>query len=233
MTNALTLNSINRLCGTPLKEVEQQGKFSIASLKSSPLAKVDAGFETTLRQIKTVEMPLTCIETGLEWGALVSSVEHYSSAALNHLTMWAQPAQIVTLIWDVKRVAQMTFASLVEGKEMTAKPAEITQLGFSIVTRFCKTLSWLQNLGVITPAVAIAWRISFVGTFCALMGSSVQLGDNVLHYTSAAALAKAFLNFTVAMIAVYLLFQVSVHLQVLSLILTTGTLFLSVATGTH
>jgi hypothetical protein len=232
MGNALALSSINRLCGTPLKEFTQQGKFSIASLKSSTLGKVDAGFEATLRQIKAVEMPLTCIETGLEWSALVSSVEHFTSSALHHLTQWAQPAQIVTLIWDVKRVAQMTFASLVEGKEMTAKPTEITQLGFSIVTRFCKTLTWMQNLGLITPAVAMAWRISFVGTLCALMGSSVQLGDNVLHYTSAAELAKAFLNFSVAVIAVYLLFQVSVHLQVLSLILTTGTLFLSVATGT-
>ena len=130
-------------------------------------------------------------------------------------------------------MALAVIVPLVQGVELTTKPAEMTDIGFSIVTRFCKTLTWLQNLGLITPAIAAAWRISFIGIFCSLMSASIQLGDNALHYSSFLKLSKAFLNFTAAVLAVYLLFQISIPVQVLFLILMTATLFLSVITETH
>lgn len=225
--SSLTISSINPL-GPILSVSEKEGKFSIAR-ESSMLSKINAIFDKMVSQVEHLHLPLSFAETTAEWGKLVPSVEEYSHLGLSHLTMISQPLQVITLAGDVKKAIQ----AVLVGKELTLKPVEISDLGFSIVMRFCNTLTWLQNTGMITPAAAIAWRFGFIGAFSALMGASFQLGNNVWNYSSFLKLSIAFLNFTASAIAVYLIFQVSTQLYILSLMMTTGTLFLNVVTGTH
>lgn len=223
MTRApLAISSINPL-HTTLPISEREGKFSIAS-DSSILSKVNAVFDKMVAQVQHLHMPLWLAETTAEWGKFIPSIEEYSHAAFNHLTMISQPLQTITLVGDLKKAIELGLGS----KELTLKPVEISDLGFSIVMRLCNTITWLQNTGLITPAAAAVWRFGLIGAFSVLLRASVQLGDNVLHYSSAMKLSIAFLNFTAAALAVYLIFQVSVKLHILSLMMTTGTLFLNV-----
>ncbi len=222
----LVINSTNPICAATTHEKTSKAPQGISS-------RVNAVFERAIHYNEHLKNPLSFIATGLAWGGLIQSIEHYSGSALYFITEFTQPCQIITLINDVKKVSMLALGFGSEGKALIIKPAELTALGFSMISRCCKTLSWLQNLGMITPAVAAAWRISFIGTVCSLMSASVDLGDNVVHYSSPLRLAKAFLNFTASAVAVYLFLQVSVQLHILFLMLTTGTLFLSVVTAIH
>lgn len=223
----LAISSINPL-QTALPVSEREGKFSIAS-DSSTLSKVNAVFDKIVSQVKHLHMPLWFAETAAEWGKIIPSLEQYGQAAFSHLTLISQPLQMVTLAGDLKKMIQVGLGN----EEITLKPEEITDLGFSMVVRLCNTITWLQNTGIITPAAAAVWRFGFIGAFSALMGASFHLGNNVWNYSSALKLSIAFLNFSAAALAVYLIFQVSVKLHILSLMLTTGTLFLNVVSGNH
>jgi hypothetical protein len=192
------------------------------------VSKVNAVFDKIISQVEHLHLPVAFAETIAEWGMFIPSAEEYSHAAFHHLTMISQPLQTMSLAGDLKKVIQLGL----ESKELTLNPVEISDLGFSMVRRLCNTLAWLQNTGVITPSAAAAWRFGIIGAFSSLLAASVQLGDNVLHYSSAMKLSIAFLNFTASALAVYLIFQVSTQLYILSLMMTTGTLFLNVASGT-
>jgi hypothetical protein len=74
-------------------------------------------------------------------------------------------------------------------------------------------------------------QLILIGAICVLVGTTIELGDNILHYTTAAKLLLATLKFAVAVFAVYLVFHISGALHLLSLILMTGILILSVASG--
>ena len=76
-------------------------------------------------------------------------------------------------------------------------------------------------------------RFTIIGAVCLLAGTSLQLVDSMINYTSAVTLLVAILKCIVAAIGVYLVFQLSLPLHVLFLILMSSTLILSVATGTH
>jgi hypothetical protein len=93
--------------------------------------KINASFERVVRQIEQLESPLRVIETSFEWSRLIESIEHYSDSALLFLSTAAQPYQIITLINDVKKVA---FRSISEDKPLMIKPAELSALGFSMIS---------------------------------------------------------------------------------------------------
>jgi len=205
---------------------ESEAKFSVAA-ESSTLSKVHVIFDRLVSQVKHLHMPLWAAETAAEWGKVIPSLGDYSQTVFSHLTLISQPLQMVTLAGDLKKAIQAGLGS----EELNLKPIDISDLGFSIVMRLCNTLTWMQNTGIITPAAAVAWRFGLIGAFSALMGASFQLGNNLWNYKSALKLSIAVLNFTAAALAVYLIFQVSVHLHILSLMVTTGTLFLNVASG--
>ncbi|MBS0647958.1 MAG: hypothetical protein JSS10_01885 [Verrucomicrobia bacterium] len=229
----LTIGTLNPLYWMPAN-VSFEGKFSTSLAESADfvLSRINAIFDKCVKQIEHLHTPLFAAEIAAEWGKLVPSIENMSHEAFSQLTMISQPCQILTLVSDGKKVPMKVFGFPLEEKEME-KPAERVNLGFSMVMRLCNTVNWLQDTGVLTPAASLAWRMSFIGAFCALASSSIKLGDSVLHYSSALKLSINILNFTAAVLALYLVFQVSAPLHVLSLMLMTGTLFLSAISGAH
>jgi hypothetical protein len=196
------------------------------------LERVNEDFESLAKQVESLETPIEGLITGFEIGTLVERVEEWSNLGAEGLKTIAQPIQIITLIADVKKVANTIFGTIEKGKE-ALKTLEITILGFSIVARFCSTLSWMQKLGIITHAIAHAGCLSLIGSLSNLIMASVDLGNNVVHFTSTLKLLKTFLNFTIAVLGVFLISYISSQLHLLLLILMGVTLLLSVATKTH
>ncbi|HEY5236199.1 MAG TPA: hypothetical protein VIJ14_08485, partial [Rhabdochlamydiaceae bacterium] len=82
---------------------------------------------------------------------------------------------------------------------------------------------------VITPALALAGRLSLIGGLCNLVINVIDLGDNIKNYKSAAKLLKAVLNMAVAVATVVLLVYVVSHLNILLLLMGTGILILNIA----
>lgn len=190
----------------------------------------DAAFTKIEEKVDALETPLEFAEIGLEWAALTETLEHHAEAIAEGLGKIAAPLKLVTLIAKMKKVHKTFFGPTVEGAEPT-KPSDVVSMAFSLVGSLCGVFSWLQKIGILTPAVAIAGRLSLISGLCSIVVTIVDLVDNVKNFSTSMKLFKAILNFVVAVVTVVLILYALEHLKLLLLILGTGILILNVATS--
>jgi hypothetical protein len=188
----------------------------------------EAVFAKIEEKVEALENPLEFASLGLEWAALVEVLEHHAEVVADGLGKVTAPLKLVALVAKMKKVHKTFFAPSVAGAEPT-KPSEVVSMGFSLVSSLCGVFSWLQKIGVLSPAVALAARLSLIGGLCSLVVAVVDLGENVKNYTTSLKLVKAFLNFAAAVFTVVLIVYAGAHLQLLLLMLGTGILILNVA----
>jgi hypothetical protein len=156
------------------------------------------------------------------------------------MTGIGQSLSLITLMADVKKVAHTVFEATDHGVE-SIKAKETAVLGFSIMSKLCNLLSFLQKLGFFSPAtahaaahgVAHASRVTLIGSFSYLMMTCIRLGSEIRNYSSALKLGKAALNFTIALLGLVLVFYISTKAHTLLLIMTASTLLLSLLTREH
>jgi hypothetical protein len=200
----------------------------LATPVKEAIKKADGIFTNFKEKVDKLETPLEAAEIGLEWAALVDVLHEYAEVASEVLGKATAPLKLVSLVAKMKKVHKAFFAAPVEGAE-PIKPSAIVSMGFSLLASVCSVLSWLQKIGIITPAIALAGRLTLIGGLCNIMVALVDLVDNVKNYTTATKLIKALLNLAVAVITVVLIGYVIAHLQLLLLMLGTGILILNVA----
>jgi hypothetical protein len=179
-------------------------------------------------KVEALENPLEMASLGLEWAALVETLEHHAEVLADGLGKLTAPLKLVALVSKMKKIHKTFFKPAVEGSQPT-KASDVVSMGFSLVSSLCGVFSWLQKIGVLSPAAALAARLSLIGGLCSLVVALVDLGENVKNYTTSVKLVKAFLNFAAAVLTVVLIVYAGAHLQLLLLMLGTGILILNVA----
>jgi len=209
-------------------------KFSQVAEKANKI------FEKVVHRVEALETHAELVMTGFEMGTLVHRIEEISHSAAKGMGAVVQPIQLIILVDEVKKVAHHVLSAVQDGVE-TVKAKEMAVLGFSIMSKLCNLLSFLQKLGLFSHATAHATahgiahvsRVTLIGSFSYLMMTLVQLGNELRNYSSVPKLVKAFLNITIALLGLALVFYVSTKAHVLLLILTASTLLLSLLTKDH
>ncbi len=207
--------------------VLEKAKTAVTDPKAT-FEKADEVFAAVKKKVDALETPLEFVSCGLEWAALTETLEHHAETITNGLGKVTAPLALINLIAKMKKIHKVFFGPKIEGAEAT-KPSEVVSMGFSLVATVCSTISWLQKLGVLTPAMALAGRLNAIGGLCNLMIAIIDLGDNIKNYKSLDKLVKALLNMAVAVVTIVLLVYAVSHLNLLLLIMGTGILILNIA----
>ena len=199
---------------------------------NSLLEKVHYLFDKAVHQAEEVETPVELVKTGFEFGTLIHKIEHLSHKAVKSITAAAQPLQLLALAAEVQKVREKVLGAMHQGLE-EIKTVETAVLGFSVVSKICNILAWIQQLGLFSHAkhsAAHGGRMTTIGSFSYLGSAILELVDEIRQQTSTLKVGKAFLNSIGALLGVVLIYTVSVKLHVLLLILTLASLLLSFAT---
>jgi hypothetical protein len=215
-------SALSRFAFTVLEKTTNVVDFKAA------VEKADAVFVKVKEIVDVLETPLEFVTVGLEWAALVEVLEHHAETIKNVVEEAAAPLVLISLIAKVKKVHKAFFGPKVEGAE-APKTSELVSMGFSLAATLCTTISWLQKIGVLTPAVAVAGRLTLIGSLFNLVIAVIDLGENIRNYKGAAKLLKALLNMAVAIATTFLLVYAVSHLPLLLLMLATGILILNIA----
>lgn len=201
-------------------------KFNAALEKTKHL------FEKAVHGAEEIEAPVELVKTGFEFGTFVHKIEHLSHKIVGGVTAIAEPLQLLALAAEVQKVKDKVFKAMEHGFE-EIKSFETAVLGFSVISKVCNILSWIQQLGIFSHAKHAAvhgGRLSTIGSFTYLMATIFELGKEAIAHTSPLKIGKAFLNSMVALLGAVLIFYISVKLHILLLILTVGSLSLNLAT---
>ncbi len=189
--------------------------------------KADAVFVKVKKKVDALETPIEFVTVGSEWAALVEVSEGHAETIKNIVGEVAAPLALISLIAKMKKVHQAFFGPKVEGAE-EIKSSELVSAGFSLVAGICGGISWLQKVGALTPAAALAARLNLIGAVCGLAIAAIEVGDSIKNYKGAAKLLKALLNTAVAVVTIVLLVYAVSDLSLLLLMMATGILILNV-----
>ena len=208
--------------------VAENAPSALMSLAAGVLEVADAVFTAIKEKYDSVSTPISIVKTSMDWAALIPSLENLAGVVNKSIGQVTAPLKLIKLIDKLKKAHKKLFETPVEGAEPT-KCTEIASLGYSLFSSVWDVISWLQKIGIITPTIALAARISILTTIYDLMTAVIDLGDNVQNFTTSANLAKAILKFTSSAIKVILIGYTVANVKILLLTLSTGSLILNLA----
>jgi hypothetical protein len=181
-------------------------------------------FQRALNDISSIRSPhFDVAGTAASWATYIpyfNGIGEKTSEILNDLS---EPFQLTALLVDCVAMQQFLAGN---NDKLKNDQSALTRLGLSMATGFCQVFSWFAKLGLPIGKTLIG-RLLILGTLCAFTNSMLSLISEIQKGSSKLKLFGAMLGVACSLISVVLLFQAFNALNILSLVLSTTTLFLS------
>ncbi len=222
MTAVLALNRSTFL--TALQQIRPVVRQAMEQAST----KASAVFEIVKEKVESFETPLEAAGLALEWAGHVEVLHDKAEVLAERLGQITAPFALILMIAKVKSACKTIFGAAAEGAD-APKLAGVMSTGFALMSSVCCALSWMQKMGMISPALALAGRASLLGGLCNLAASLIDLKESVKDLSINRKALKAVLNTVIALVSVVLVFYAAAYIQLLLLTLGTGSLILNAA----
>ena len=224
MTVALALNRSTFL--TALQQVRPVLRQAMSDFLGKASAKAGAVFKQIQEKVESLEIPIEAAGLALEWAGQVEVLHDKAEVLAERLGQITAPFALILMVAKVKNACKTFFGTRAEGAD-APKLAGVMSMGFALVSSACCALSWMQKMGMISPALALAGRASLFGGLCNLAASLIDLKESVKDFSITPKMLKALFNTAIALISVVLLAYTAAYVQLLLLTLGTGSLILN------